>query len=245
MLQKSLIYITLWFLLQLSAEINCQTIHFKPIQRIAHTATFIDNKLYISGGVIPSNINSYINEFLYLDVSSPFNTKELLWQDLSNNTIIPPHRASTTVVGGTNNNTLFLYGGQTNDNTSELVYTFDPQNKKWSIPITTADTGTSPVRKRSLTGVISNNGKMYLWGGYTLTADGINGTDSNDMLILDTVNLSWGKGSSTGVPSPRSHYGSVLLPNQNIIYIGKNVTITFIKVTILFIHLPFKMIRRL
>jgi hypothetical protein len=41
------------------------------------------------------------------------------------------------------------------------------------------------------------------------------------MLILDTINLSWGKGSLVGVPSERFRYGATLLPNQKIIYMGE------------------------
>ena len=50
MLQKSLIYITLWLLLQLLVKINCQPTPFKPEARMGHTSTYIDNKLYILGG---------------------------------------------------------------------------------------------------------------------------------------------------------------------------------------------------
>ena len=48
MLQKNLVYITLWLLLLV--EINCQMTPFKPNKRYGHTATLIDNKLYILGG---------------------------------------------------------------------------------------------------------------------------------------------------------------------------------------------------
>ncbi len=43
------------------------------------------------------------------------------------------------------------------------------------------------------------------------------------MLILDTINLNWEKGSLVIVntPSPREAYGATLLPNQHIIYLGK------------------------
>jgi hypothetical protein len=41
------------------------------------------------------------------------------------------------------------------------------------------------------------------------------------MFILDTINLSWREGSLVGAPSPRCCYGAVLLPNNNIIYMGK------------------------
>jgi len=92
-----------------------------------------------------------------------------------------------------------------------LVYTFDTQSNSWSVP---KITGNTIARKYYLTGIIDYNGKMYLFGGY-------NGTRSNDMLILDTINLNWEKGSLVNAPTPRSYYGATLLPNQHIIYLGK------------------------
>jgi len=205
MSKNSLIYIVLWLLIQLLIEINCQTVPFKPIKRTLHTATFINDKLYILSGIG--------NQFFYLDASVSFNTQELLWNDLTSINIVPSHSGAASVKGGANNNTLFLFGGNPlNDNeTMDLVYTFDTQSNSWSVPKTTSDT---IARKYYLTGIIDYNGKMYLFGGY-------NGTRSNDMLILDTINLNWEKGSFVNAPTPRTRYGATLLPNQHIIYLGK------------------------
>ena len=76
MLRKFLI--SLWLLLQLLAKINCQMITYKPLSRIQHTATLIDNKLYILSGY-DFNINKSVltNDFFYLDVFVPFNTQSL------------------------------------------------------------------------------------------------------------------------------------------------------------------------
>src|SRR5687767_7414963 len=101
MLKNSLIYIVLWLLIQLLIEVNCQT-PFKPLKHYGHTVTFIDNKLYILGG------NENQIQFFYLDVSVPFNTKALRWNDLTSTNIIPTHRGATSVKGG-KNNTLFLF----------------------------------------------------------------------------------------------------------------------------------------
>jgi hypothetical protein len=213
MLQSSLTHITtLWFLFQLSA-VSCQMA--PPKQRQWHTATLIDNKLYILGGVYITNASTCINEFFYLDVSGSFNTETLSWQDLSSNTI-PPHSSAAAVVGGANNNTLFLYGGYTTNATAALVYTFDPIGKTWNAPKIAGGGG---VRKQGLTGIIGSTGKMYLFSGATTN----NLTNLNDMLILDTTNLSFGKGSLYNAPVPKLNYGGVLLPDQNIIYLGKQV----------------------
>ncbi|RIA87846.1 hypothetical protein C1645_739820 [Glomus cerebriforme] len=219
MSKKFLFYFILWILLQALVEVNCQMTPFKPPVLYKHTATLIDNKLYILGeGVL--NGKSFEKEFFYLDVSVPFNTQNLLWQDLSNINVIPTHNSATSVRGGANNDTLILYGGITNDQTMTLVYTFDPQSNSWSIP---KIMGVNNIRKSRLTGVI-HDGKMYLWSG---TNNPDNYEYMNDMLILDTINLSWGKGSLVNAPTPRDYYGATLLPNSNIIYIGGNNDKTF------------------
>jgi hypothetical protein len=46
------------------------------------------------------------------------------------------------------------------------------------------------------------------------------------MLILDTVNLVWGKGSFAPIMSMR--YAAVLLPDNKIIYIGKQFILQFL-----------------
>ncbi|PKC05978.1 hypothetical protein RhiirA5_420196, partial [Rhizophagus irregularis] len=112
MLKNSLVNFTLlWILLQVLVEVNCQMTPFKPSVVWCHTATLIDNKLYILGGLDLSN--KPVKEFFYLDISVPFDTQQLLWQDLTNINLVPAHFDATSVKGGTNNDTLFLYGGAT------------------------------------------------------------------------------------------------------------------------------------
>src|SRR4051794_39685494 len=109
------IYIVLWLLIQLLIEINCQT------------ATLIDDKLYIVDG------RNFNKKFIYLDVSTPFNTQNISWHELT--TIVPEHVAAASVKGGENNKILFLYGGSAyNGAVMALVYAFNTQNNSWSIP---------------------------------------------------------------------------------------------------------------
>src|ERR1051325_9176577 len=120
MLKDILAYTILWFLFRSVAEINCQTVPFKPMGRSWHTATLINGKLYILDGISGYSVGK---DFFYLDVSVPFDTQDLLWQNLSSvNSIVPPHFGAASVNGGANNNTLFLYGGD-NYTAMELVYT--------------------------------------------------------------------------------------------------------------------------
>ena len=213
MLQMFLLYTSL-LLFQLLVEIYCQVSPYTSA-RFLHTATLIDNKLYILGGYNGTNLtNGFLtNDFFYLDVSIQFNTQSLSWKDLSSINIVPEHYLATSVKGGANNNTLFLYGGLSNT-TMALVYTFDPRTNLWSIPNIT---GNIPDRKFDLTGIIDYNGRMYLWGGI----DMVTGNYTNGMLILDTINLSLSNGNINGAPIPSGGYSATLLPDNRIIYMGK------------------------
>src|SRR5687767_7661069 len=143
------IYILLWLLIQLLIEINCQVAPFKPLKRSGHTATLIDDKLYILGGGDTPNSIAFL-QFFYLDVSVSFNTQELLWSDLTSINTLPPHHVAASVKGGINNNTLFLFGG--NNETMALVYSFDIQSNLWSV----IKTGNTLIaRKSALTGIIN------------------------------------------------------------------------------------------
>ncbi|RIA84170.1 hypothetical protein C1645_742535 [Glomus cerebriforme] len=217
MLQKYLTYIILWILFQLTVEINCQMNPIQPRQRSFHTASVNGDKLFILGG--GSNVKGVIvgKDFFYLNVSVVFNTQNLLWGDLSSNNFLSPHFGAASAVGGEYDNTTFIYGGVTGDPTMDLVNSFDSDGFSGFID-KIARTNTN-IRKAFLTGIMDRNEKMYLWGG----AEVINGKAANyvnDMLIFDTVNLMWGKGSVVGAPTPRINYGAVLLPNNNIIYTG-------------------------
>jgi N-acetylneuraminic acid mutarotase len=214
-----LMYVTLWLLIQLLVvEINCQmAVPYKPKTRNKHTATLIDNKLYILSGRDETSTPFAVGkDFFYLDISDSFNTKNLLWKDLSSTNVIPQHYGAACVNGGKNDDTLILYGGTNDTGPMDLVYTFNSQSNSWSIP----KIGDNIIRKESLYG-IKDNGKMYLWGGSDDVSRDFHYV--NDMLILDTINLNRVNGSVVGAPVGRSWYGTALLPDNNIIYMGKQI----------------------
>ncbi len=173
MSKNFLIYIVLWLLFQL-IEINCQMAPFKPSQRYDHTATLIDDKLYILGGQQNDDDTIAGKQFFYLDVSASFDTQELLWHDLTSINIVPSHWGAASVNGGANNSTLFLYGGNPLTNDKVSIYAFNTKTNSWNVPKTT---GEKIVKKRMLTGIVDHNLKMYLFGGY-------NGSESSITICL-------------------------------------------------------------
>ncbi|CAG8803854.1 32745_t:CDS:2, partial [Racocetra persica] len=88
----------------------------------------------------------------------------------------------------------------------------------WFIP----DINGGPlIRRRSTSTVISQDGKIYIFGGRAE-----NDTASpdlilfNDTYIYNTVTPGWNKISASNAPSARSHCTATLLPNGKILYIG-------------------------
>jgi hypothetical protein len=71
---------------------------------------------------------------------------------------------------------------------------------------------------------------MYLFGGFVLQNKNVENNYVDDMVILNTVDFTFTKGSSSNAPTPRGYYGAVLL-NQTILYIGKEKL--FLKVLII------------
>ncbi|RIA84168.1 hypothetical protein C1645_742533 [Glomus cerebriforme] len=182
MSHKSLTYMILWILFQLLVEINCQMTPFKPMPRIVHTATVIDNKLYILGG---SNVKGSTvgKDFFYLDVSVRFNTQNLSWQDLSIINSVPLHTSAASARGGTNNNTLFLYGGGWGGAELSLnqVYMYDIINDSWNIKATS---GKIPSNRDGFSAVLGLDGqRVIIFGGF-----GYDQLIESDILLLDISN---------------------------------------------------------
>ncbi|PKC06350.1 galactose oxidase [Rhizophagus irregularis] len=222
MLIRSLKWFLLWWMiLQIIFEVvKSQVKSLQPQERISHTATYINNKLYILGGesitTNPTTNEIALKEFFYLDCSKSFDTTNLSWEFLSN-IQVPTRWSAASAKGGINNDTIFIYGGFSNDeNDLNLVYTYNTKSDTWIIPKILNNFNITS--KKNLEAIINyNDGKIYLFGGTSYEL-GI----SNDMVILDTINLVYNIGNLTNAPTPRFYYGATLLPNQNIIYFGGN-----------------------
>ncbi|PKY57005.1 hypothetical protein RhiirA4_448900 [Rhizophagus irregularis] len=207
-LYNSLIYIIVFgAFLQLLVEVKSQLITYKPDLRYAHTATLIEDKIYILGGAVPADNGISPKEtFLYLDVSTPFITNEVKYIDISNNNAVPSHLFAIATKGGANNSTLFLYGGESLGNqTKELVYTFDAQHSTWSVPKITGD----PPKGTKFMFPVDYNELFYLFGGSGYGPNGF--LPLNEVFLYDTINNSWERKETDGiVPTPRAIFSAVL-----------------------------------
>jgi len=181
--------------------------------------------LYFFGGV-DVRINS-LSEVFYLDLSEPFNAAAPLWNDISVLSAIPfgSAWASVTLTNNNNNPNIYLIGGIMKNQNNEdsfisLVHTFNPISGQWSIPIIGGkEIGRKePKRRKYIQAVTDDLGNIYVFGG---AADNTIGLECfNDMIILNTNDLTWSYGSIINAPLQRCCYTATMLSDGTIIYIG-------------------------
>ncbi|CAB4373623.1 unnamed protein product [Rhizophagus irregularis] len=207
-------------LLQLLIGVNNPP--FKPGKRFEHTATIVDNKLFILGGFGEKEGK----EFFYLDVSSPFTTLKPSWDDLTDINTLEAHWGATSVNGGADNSSLILYGGmQYNEDSSHsnfpLIHIFDAQNNSWSVPEVP---GQEQIFYLTGSGVIDHSGQISKYHLFYLYLGDSDGADPNlsEVLLYNTIDDRWRVQETIGnIPSNRSDFSAVLaLDGQRVIIFG-------------------------
>src|ERR1043166_9426563 len=144
---------------------------FTPSGRLAHTSVLVGNKLYFFGGWNGA-VDGSTNEVFYLDVSQPFNIQVPPWNDLTLSAGIPfkSSWATASLSDINNEQTIYLFGGinldlvTSQNNVVSMVHSFNVNSLKWNVPNVK---GMQPERRREITSVIDNTGKMYIFGGST------------------------------------------------------------------------------
>jgi N-acetylneuraminic acid mutarotase len=198
---------------------------FTPRGRAAHYSALIGNKLYFFGGSVINDFSS--NEVFYLDVSKPFNFEYPPWVDLTAFAKIPFGSEWGTVSLIYShidyNPTIYLFGGQMRDPVSNVegfishVHVFNVTTSNWLMPFIS---GKTPERRRNIRAA-NDAEKIYIFGG---SADFAVQSPTfhlfNEMLILDTISLTWSYGSLINAPSGRMLYSATMLSNGVIVYIG-------------------------
>ncbi|CAG8608947.1 9885_t:CDS:2 [Funneliformis caledonium] len=173
------------------------------------------------------------NDVFYLELSQPFNTMSPPWINLSDVSPLPVRLSwATSSYGGANNRMIFIFGGTMQavepaqdlgsnallPDFKNLVYSFDTQSFQWSIPIISGD---APNRRRELSAVTNDRGKIHFFGGKAdrFTGSSIEG-DFNEMNVLDSLTLNWELGTLDGAPTPRDGHTATILNNGLIVFIG-------------------------
>lgn len=171
-----------------------------PIARGAMTANFIDQMLYVVGGVTSSKI---------VNVDEAYDPTSNEWTSKSSMPIARHHAASAVV-----DNQLFVIGGTTkglfpivNTNTNER---YDPKQDNWVTlqPMPSKKSGSSASS-------INNTKKIYVFGGEDLPKKYINNDENNEK--YDVKSNKWLSQRSIPI-SP--FILSALSVNDNIYIIG-------------------------
>ncbi|CAI2174419.1 12457_t:CDS:1 [Funneliformis geosporum] len=195
---------------------------FIPLGRVSHSSILVENKLYFFGGDIGLDINIDSNEVFYLDVSQQFDAEFPTWTDLTINSGIG-FKSAFAAIALNNDNHIYLIGGtmqnQNNeDSFTSLVHKFNPKSGQWEVPIIA---GKEPARRRFIKAVADNFGNIYVFGGLADKFVGSNVVQYfNDMIILNTIDLTWSYGPVANAPLKRVLYTATILPGGEILYIG-------------------------
>ncbi|CAI2184974.1 11743_t:CDS:2, partial [Funneliformis geosporum] len=194
---------------------------FTPEGRLAHSTVLVENKLYFFGGYV-DNANTCTNQVFYLDLSQSFILTAPPWVSLTQNAGIPFKSCWGTALLNDKEQTINLFGGlMRNDMRQDAfvsnVHSFNLNSLSWNVPNVK---GTPPERRRNINGVIDNTGKIYIFGGYVdETLGSATLIRYNDMVILNTAELSWVI-IPASKPYAQSSYTATMLSNGVIVYIG-------------------------
>lgn len=200
---------------------------YAPLNRANHNSIVIDKRLLIFGG-LKRNLTDkikYARELFYLDLSQPFNNKNLSWNLIPEGDL-PIYAFLSTAIVGLNNTTIFLIGGVLKDangnNVTNLVYMYDYSVNKWTAPSIIGDY-VSP--RQAMEGVIDDSGNIYIFGGYDATLENseheYDGPFFNEMNMFNTTSMSWKTLSILeNLPSRCGGYSANILQNGTIVYIG-------------------------
>ncbi|CAG8531275.1 20576_t:CDS:2, partial [Dentiscutata erythropus] len=184
---------------------------FVPTSRYSQSSVIIKTKIYYLGGIDLTGKGA--NSLFYLDVSSPFDSTNPKWTDLTSVAPIPVNSAfAPSCVGGSNNSTIFLFEHHKTNNDNSTSFTFDSTSQKWSAPTTS---GIIPPTRQEMRAIVDKNGKIYINGGYEPY---ISMKSYNNTYILDSLSLYWANGPNALIV--RSDYSATLLSSGVIVYIG-------------------------
>ncbi|CAG8496020.1 8042_t:CDS:2, partial [Scutellospora calospora] len=142
--------------------------------------------------------------------------------DLSTTSIPISSSWCTVSLGGSKNDIIFLIDGlmfdSNNKISTSLVYTFNTFDQTWSAPKISGD---SPQRRKEITSFFNpSDKKIYIFGGLSDTTTG--SSESlyyNDMIILDTIHLTWTMNTFSFAPTKRAGH-TLTMWNEMVFMIG-------------------------
>ncbi|GAM23895.1 hypothetical protein SAMD00019534_070700, partial [Acytostelium subglobosum LB1] len=178
-----------------------------PVPRTNHAAAVIDRHMYVYGGMYKEPNN----DLVFLDDLMCLNTDTLTWTKLAPTGDLPPAKCGHQLVAF--DNKLLLFGGGSGyqwESKYNDIHIYDLLVNRWT---KVSMKGSAPVC--TFSAGFSAGPFFFVYGGQSIKDD----TLTNDLFMLDTVNMSWTKIETENAPFPRD-MGSGNLVGSNMYIFG-------------------------
>ncbi|KAL1921032.1 uncharacterized protein VTP21DRAFT_11667 [Calcarisporiella thermophila] len=174
-----------------------------------HSMVALSRSLCVFGGDIDGS--SDIPDLLY-----SFDLDTQRWSHSTPTTPQPSRHFEQTAVS--REGRVFIFGGMVRTNTTSLagneVLVLQPVDSSWSTAVVNGDV---PTPRSHHTATLTQDGKMYVLGGY----DGTHMVDMSVIYVFDTNTGSWTLMTSSGAtPKPRRDHTAVATSDGKIIVFG-------------------------
>lgn len=206
-----------------------------PQARFGHSFTYIDNRIYLFGGLAKytnyskQNTFKYLNDLYVLELKAHPHLYQ--WEKPMTCGKGPSPRESHTTVAYTPTNgdgpKLIIYGGMNGMRLGD-IYILDINSMTWNNPVING----IPPLPRSLHSSTVINKKMYVFGGWVpqeiLNKGKIEIVQenewrcSNTLAILDLEKLEWNECLDDTVPSARAGHSAVAIDSRLYIWSGRD-----------------------
>ncbi len=120
---------------------EAQTTGQKPSSRAGHAMTRVDNHLYVFGGCRRS---SFLNDLFVL------NTDTMTWSKSPASANTPKARAYHTLTADSKSKSLFLFGGNDDQNSMSELHVFNVAQQQWWSPNTSGNAPSARIGASSL-----------------------------------------------------------------------------------------------
>ncbi|KAF2078325.1 hypothetical protein CYY_000417 [Polysphondylium violaceum] len=179
-----------------------------PHPRTNHASCAIGDQLYVFGGMYkdPEESLIFLNDLYRLD------TNTLVWTRLDGQGDVPPPKCGHRLFNFAGKLLLFGggYGGNWDKKYNE-IHIFDPSNNTWL----KADVkGELPVSTFAI--CFPMGPFLFVFGGQAMTNDCL----TNDLYMLDTINMEWSKVEVSFPPIPRDMGSGSIVGNTFYLFGG-------------------------
>jgi hypothetical protein len=184
--------------------------HTQKMIHFTHTASTLNNTIYIFGGL-------YIKDEKSLTPHVPNNDLLQYNPDTKSSSLVTPNNQSPLARNWHSsivyNNELYIFGGKSNGYLNDM-WKYDPVGNMWT-QIQYVQYNIVPSQRYGHKCVVIES-EMYVYGGY----DSNGFTCGGELYVFNLLELTWRKIELSGdVPAPCYHHTMCAIPEQNLIVI--------------------------